>query len=172
MQYQWLQDTLAASMATFKFVFIHYVVGGRDGQMRGGIEAAPFFGWGGKNQDGTMGFSQKRPGWSLPSHQLLVKYGVTGVFHGHDHLYAKQTLDGVVYQGVPQPSAVNFSSGPNLATAYHYASGTILSSSGHLRVTVAPNHVAVDYVRAWLTKNETAQRKNGQVDDTWSIRAP
>jgi len=171
-QYQWLQDTLAASTATFKFVFIHNLVGGLDGQMRGGIEAASFFEWGGKNQDGTMGFVQKRPGWSMPIHQLLVKYGVTAVFHGHDHLYAKQALDGVVYQEVPQPSAVNSSSGPNLATAYHYATGTILSSPGHLRVTVAPNRVTVEYVRAWLSKSETAQRKNGQVDDTWSVGAP
>ena len=171
-QYQWLQDTLAASTETVKFLFIHNLVGGLDGQMRGGIEAAPFFEWGGKNQDGTMGFSQKRPGWSMPIHQLLVKYGVTAVFHGHDHLYARQVLDGVVYQEVPQPSAVNSSSGPNLASTYHYSTGTVLSSPGHIRVTVAPSRVTCEYVRAWLPANETAQRKNRQVDDTWNIVAP
>jgi PKD repeat protein len=170
-QHKWLQETLSASPATFKFVFIHSLVGGLDGQLRGGIEAAPFFEWGGRNLDGTMGFDQKRPGWSMPIHQLLVRYGVTAVFHGHDHLYAKQELDNVLYQEVPQPSAKNFSSGPSLATQYHYASGTILSSSGHLRVTVSPDRVTVQYVRAWLPKNETAQRKNGQVDDTWIIDA-
>lgn len=167
-QYAWLQETLAASRAACKFVFIHNLVGGLDGQMRGGIEAAPFFEWGGRDPDGTFVFSQKRPGWAMPIHQLLVRYGVTAVFHGHDHVYARQELDGIVYQEVPQPSAQNFSSGPNLAAAYHYASGTILSSSGHLRVTVGPDRVTAQYVRAWLPGQESAQRKNGQVDDTWT----
>jgi PKD repeat protein len=171
-QYQWLQETLSSCRAKFKFVFIHSLVGGLDGQIRGGIEAAPFFEWGGKNLDGTMGFIQKRPSWSMPIHQLLVNHGVTAVFHGHDHLYARQELDGVVYQEVPQPSAKNFSNGPSLATEYHYAAGTILSSSGHIRVTVSPDRVTTQYVRAWLPKNETAQRKNGQVDDTWNSRVP
>lgn len=173
-QYQWLQQTLAASTSPFKFVFIHNLVGGLTllGNWRGGVEAAPFFEWGGKNLDGTEGFSQKRPGWAMPIHQLLVKYGVTAVFHGHDHLYAKQVLDGVVYQEVPQPSAVNSQGGAQLAADYHYLSGTILSSSGHLRVTVGPTGVTAEYVRTWLPGAETASRVNGQVDDTWSVSAP
>lgn len=168
-QYEWLKNTLSSSTAKFKFVFIHNLTGGLDGQMRGGIEAAPFFEWGGKNQDGTNGFALKRPGWSMPVHNLLVQNGVTAVFHGHDHLYAKQELDGVVYQEVPQPSAKNFSNGSTLATEYHYAAGTILSSSGHLRVTVGSDGVTSQYVRAWLPRNENAQRINGQVDDTWTV---
>jgi 3',5'-cyclic AMP phosphodiesterase CpdA len=171
-QYQWLAATLSSSPAKFKFVFIHNLVGGLDGQMRGGIEAAPFYEWGGRNPDGTSDFGQKRPGWSLPIHQLLTRHGVTAVFHGHDHLYAKQDLDGVVYQEVPQPSAKNSSSGAGLAVEGHYAAGTILSSSGHLRVTVGPDGVTVQYVRAWLPQDETAQRRNGQVDDTWRVAAP
>ena len=170
-QYKWLEETLSASRATFKFVFVHNIVGGLDGQMRGGIEAAPFFEWGGKNIDGTEGFESRRAGWSLPIHQLLVKYGVTAVFHGHDHLYAKQTLDGVVYQAVPQPGAKNFSNGAELAAQYHYATGTILGSSGHLRVTVSPERTTAQYVRSWLPINETATRKNGQVDHTWFVDA-
>lgn len=170
-QYAWLRDTLAASRATFKFVFIHNLVGGLDGQMRGGVEGAAFFEWGGRALDGTNVFATKRPGWELPIHALLVRHGVTAVFHGHDHLYAKQDLDGIVYQEVPQPSAKNFQSGPGLAAAYHYASGTILSSSGHLRVTVAPNKVTAEYVRAWLPSQENATHRNGQVDDTWTVSA-
>ena len=171
-QYQWLAATLAASTATYKFVFVHNLVGGLDGQMRGGIEAAPYFEWGGRNSDGTDGFAQKRPGWAVPIHALLVQHRVSAVFHGHDHLYAKQDLDGIVYQEVPQPSASNTSSGAALASSYHYASGTILSSSGHLRVTVTPNAVTSEYVRSWLPINETATRKNRQVDATWSVAAP
>ncbi len=171
-QYRWLQSTLASSSATFKFVFVHNLVGGLDGQMRGGIEAAPFFEWGGRDLDGTDVFAQERSGWSKPIHQLLVQYGVTAVFHGHDHLYDKQDLDGVVYQEVPQPSASNFQSGPGLASDYHYAAGTILSSSGHLRVTVGPGHITSQYVRAWLPANENTQRKNGQVAHEWTVAAP
>jgi len=37
-QYRWLASTLANSTARYKFVFIHNLVGGLDGQMRGGIE--------------------------------------------------------------------------------------------------------------------------------------
>jgi hypothetical protein len=140
--------------------------------MRGGAEAAPYFEWGGRNLDGTDGFAARRPGWNLPIHALLVANRVTAVFHGHDHLYAHQSLDGIVYQEVPQPSAVNSASGPNLAREYHYASGTILSSSGHLRVTVAPEGVEAEYVRAWLPRDETTQRRNAQVDHTWTVAAP
>ncbi len=143
-------------------------MGGLDGQIRGGAEAAPYYEWGGRNADGTVGFFDKRPGWAMPIHQLLTKYGVTAVFHGHDHLYAKQELDGIVYQEVPQPSAKNNMSGANLAAAYHYASGTILSSSGHLRVTVGPDRVQAQYIRSWLPASETSQQKNGEVADTWT----
>jgi PKD repeat protein len=168
-QYLWLRGTLAASPAKYKFIFIHSLVGGLDGQYRGGIEVAPYFEWGGKNLDGTDGFSTKRPGWGMPIHPMLKQYGVTAVFHGHDHLYAQQNLDGIAYQEVPQPSARNTSNGPALAAQYHYTAGTILSSSGHLRVLVSPSGVQVQYVRAWLPENETATRKNGQIDDSWTV---
>ena len=171
-QYQWLSSVLSASKARFKFIFLHNLVGGLDGQMRGGAEAAPFYEWGGKNADGTDGFAARRPGWAMPVHALLVKNKVTAVFHGHDHLYAKQTLDGIVYQEVPQPSAVNTSSGASLAATYHYNSGTILSSAGHLRVTVSPSGVKAEYVRAWLPAAENATRKNAQIDDSWTVAAP
>ncbi len=168
-QYQWLNDTLSKSSAKYKFIFLHNLVGGLDGQMRGGVEAAPFYEWGGKNSDGSYGFDQKRPGWGLPIHQLLVKNKVTAVFHGHDHVYVRQTLDGIVYQEVPQPSAANNTSGANLATEYHYLSGIVQSSSGHIRVTVTPQGVKSEYVRSWLPANETSSRKNRQIDDSWTI---
>lgn len=168
-QYDWLTQTLTTSTAKYKFVFLHNLVGGLDGQMRGGVEAAPFYEWGGKNEDGSDGFAAKRPGWAKPIHQLLVDAKVTAVFHGHDHLYAKQDLDGIVYQEVPQPSAKNTSSGPNLAKAYHYTAGTIVSSSGHLRLTVAPDHATVDYVRAWLPSSENTKQTNREIADTYTI---
>lgn len=171
-QYRWLADTLATTGARWKFVFVHSLVGGLDGQMRGGVEAAPYYEWGGRNADGSEGFATRRLGWPKPIHALLVQHGVTAVFHGHDHLYARQQLDGIVYQEVPQPSAANTASGPSLAQEYHYTSGTITSSSGHLRVTVGPSGVTSEYVRAWLPASETASRRNRQVDDRWTVTRP
>lgn len=171
-QYRWLAETLAGSSAKFKFVFLHNLVGGLDGQMRGGVEAAPYFEWGGKNLDNSDTFAEKRPGWGKPIHQLLVESHVSAVFHGHDHLYVKQDLDGVVYQEVPQPSARNTSNGAQLAQSYHYAAGTIVASAGHVRVTVAPTGVTGEYVRAWLPPKETGGHVNGEIADHWAISAP
>jgi hypothetical protein len=165
-QYQWLGATLAASQARFRFVFIHNLVGGLDGQGRGGIEAVPFYEWGGANPDGSDGFAAHRPGWSKPIHQLLRDNHVTAVFHGHDHVYVKQELDGILYQELPQPSAANFNNGPTLATEGHYTSGTILSSAGHLRVLVEPAQSTVSYVRAYRPEDENGRRKNRDIADS------
>ena len=146
-QYQWLQRTLETSRAKFKFIFIHHLVGGADAQNRGGAEATPFYEWGGKNADGSAGFKANRPGWPAPIHQLLVQNKVSAVFHGHDHFYAKQDLDGIVYQLVPQPGYPGNGRAPRSAAEYGYVNGTILGSSGHLRVSVSAQQAKVDYVR-------------------------
>ena len=143
-QYQWLKRTLETSKATFKFVFIHQLVGGLDRAGRGGVEVAPFFEWGGKNLDGKDIFKEKRPDWAMPIHPLLVKNHVNILFHGHDHLYAKQDLDGIVYQEVPQPGDPRGRT--SSAEEYGYKTGTILASSGYLRVTVSAAQTHVEYV--------------------------
>ena len=104
----------------------------------------------------------------MPIHQLLVQNKVNAVFHGHDHLFVKQELDGIVYQEVPQPSTARYDSTTN-AKEYGYVSGDVLGGPGHLRVTVSPSNVKVEYVRSYLPKDEDAQRKNGQVDYTYII---
>ena len=167
-QYDWLKKTLENSDARFKFVFLHHLVGGADRNGRGGIEAAPYFEWGGKSLDGQFDFDRRRPGWGQPIHPLLVEHGVTIVFHGHDHLFVKQDLDGIVYQEVPQPGHPRFG---NVRTAgkYGYVNGTIQSSSGHLRVNVSADTVRVDYVRSYQPDQETASRKNGEVSYSYLI---
>ena len=173
-QYDWLASTLAASKAKYKFVFIHHLVGGLGGQeSRGGVESAPFFEWGGKNADGTPGFAAHRPGWPMPIHDLLVKNGVSAVFHGHDHVYVHSELDGVTYQCVPQPG--NALGGTRSAAEYGYASGTILGSPGHVRVRVATDAATVDFVRASLGDDASDGRKerdaNGTVIASYTIKA-
>lgn len=149
-QYDWLHRTLEASAARFKFVFIHHLVGGRDPQSRGGAEAIPFFEWGGHELDGRDTFAEKRPGWPMPIHELLRRHGVTAVFHGHDHFYARQEADGIVYQLVPQPGHPG-NGGLGSAREYDYATGDLLPGSGYLRVTVSSAKVTVAFMRTGAT---------------------
>jgi len=165
-QYQWLDQTLANSRAKQKLVFIHHLVGGLGRDVRGGAKTAAYMEWGGLDANGSNGFSQNRPDWSLPIHALLVKYGVKIVFHGHDHLYVKEERDGIIYQEVPQPG--HPSGGTRSAEEYGY-SGIIHGSSGHLRVTVRLDGGQVDYVRSQVsgvTRNDTA---NGTIESSYSF---
>lgn len=166
-QYRWLSQTLAMSKATFKFVFIHHLVGGLGRDVRGGAATAPFMEWGGRNADGSEGFTQNRPGWALPIHQLLVKNKVSIVFHGHDHLFVKEELDGVIYQEVPQPGHPN--GGTRSAEEYGYA-GVVLGSSGHLRATVDADQTLVEYVRAQVPGVTRENIANGSIGHRYSIR--
>lgn len=166
-QYNWLVKTLHNSDAKFKFVFIHHLVGGADRNNRGGVSSAPYFEWGGNELDGTDTFSKNRPNWKLPIHDLLVKNDVSIVFHGHDHLYAKEELDGIVYQAVPQPGHPRFG---NVRSAEEYGyHGEVISSSGHLRVSVSADSARVDYIRAYLPKDESGRRKNGEIGTSYLI---
>ena len=97
----------------------------------------------------------------------MVQHGVTIFFQGHDHLYARQERDGVVYQEVPNPADQGY-------VAYnqeHYRSGVTLANSGHLRVTVSAEEVKVDYVRCYLPKDETDKQKSGEVAHSYTVRA-
>ena len=145
-QYDWLAKTLAGSHAKFKFVFLHNLLCG-DQASRGGVEIAGFNEWGGKNRDGTEGFAQHRPGWSLPIQQLLLRNHVTAVFKAHDNFYARQELDGILYLMVPQPSFAGNDRIRDLEN-YGYKQGTFLGNSGHVRVTVSPDKIIVEYVKS------------------------
>lgn len=145
-QYDWLKSTLQNSTAQYKFVFAHHI----RGQGRGGITNATLFEWGG--YDGPNGtnynFPNKRPGWAMPIHQLFTTYGVNIFFQGHDHLFAHEVLDSVTYQEVPMAADSTYEIGM-LANADAYTADTI-GGTGHLRVTVSPSCVTVDFVRAYL----------------------
>jgi hypothetical protein len=149
-QYDWLDHTLANSSAEFKFVFAHHPTGGSADYVRAGALGAKYCEWGGYDTDGTTySFGTHRPGWAMPVHNLLSERGVTAFFHGHDHIFAKEELDGIVYQECPHAANPDYGSG--FATnATDYAGAVMVNNSGHLRVTVSPTLVTVDYVRAYL----------------------
>ena len=168
-QYEWLRTTLAASRAKFTFVFLHHLVGGETREGRGGAEAAAFFEWGGRDPDGRDSFAQKRPGWAAPIHSLLLRRGGgVVVFHGHDHLYAQQERDGIIYQLVPQPGHSRFDN-TRRAAEYGYTSGVIAGASGILRVRVSAAETLVEYIRAYPTGAENATRKTGAVTHHYTV---
>lgn len=167
-QYQWLKRSLEGVDTKYRFVFIHHLVGGSPVNNRGGVEVAGLWEWGGRNTDGIDEFRQQRPGWEMPIHDLLVKHGVSIVFHGHDHLFIKQDLDGIVYQEVPQPGHPR-SGNTNTAKEYGYLNGEIQSSSGYIRVRVGAEGVRADYVRTYLPAAETPAKRNGDVSYSYTV---
>ena len=160
-QYHWLEKTLTESRARYKFLFTHHV----NGTGRGAVEVSELGEWGGKNRNGDYEFDQKRPGWAMPVHQLMVKTGVTVLFQGHDHLFAHQQRDGVTYQETPNPADAGY----NTFFREAYLSGDILPNSGYLRVTVSPANAKVDYIRAWLPQDEKPDHKNGEVAFSYTV---
>lgn len=171
-QYDWLYHTLRGSKAKWKLVFIHHMTTTTVSSNpvdtpfygRGGIEVVkhkvagkPTFEWGGEGKDGSSLFESKRPGWKHgPIHDMLVQEKVNIVFHGHDHLFAKQVLDGVVYQCCPQPAHEN---GYGYMRMARYKNGDLLPNAGHLQVRVGPEALKVEYIQASITD----PKKNGQI---------
>lgn len=164
-QYDWLKNTLETSTAAHKFVFAHH----NRGQGRGGVLPARGYEWGGygNNGNGDWEFDEMRPGWDMPIHQLMVANGVQIFFQGHDHLYAKEEMDGLVYQEVPMPSDTSYQIGV-LANADAYTDIT-LDGSGHLRIQVEPGCVTVDYVAAYLPEDTSGTQKNRAVRYSYRV---
>ncbi|MBM3843560.1 MAG: metallophosphoesterase [Verrucomicrobia bacterium] len=168
-QYDWLRRVLAASRARYTFVFIHHLVGGETREGRGGAEAAPFFEWGGRDLEGRDRFAERRPGWDAPIHDLLRRRGGgVAVFHGHDHLYAHQERDGIVYQLVPQPGHSRFDQ-TRSAAEYGYKSGVIQGAAGILRISVGADRAVSEYVRSYPDSAENGTRRSGSVSHRWEL---
>lgn len=164
-QYTWLKNTLEGSTAKYKFVFAHHV----RGQGRGGVTNAKLFEWGGYEQNGNnYTFPTKRPGWAKPIHQLFVDNGVNIFFQGHDHVYAHELLDSVTYQAVPMAADSTYEIGM-LANADAYVSDTV-DGTGHIRVTVSPSCLKVDFVRAYLPADTVSgEHHNGEIAFSYTI---
>ena len=167
-QYRWLVRSLERSPARYRFVFLHHLVGGESREGRGGTEASRFYEWGGLDANETNVFAARRPGWAMPIHDLLRKHHVNIVFHGHDHFYARQERDGVVYQLVPQPGH-DRSETVRSAPEYGYLSGTLLGPPGIVRVRVSPSKCEVEYVRPRRNATTGANAVPGDVADAYVL---
>jgi len=175
-QYLWLKQTLESSTAKYKFIFSHHI----RGEDRGGITNALTYEWGGYQnvtQNGSIvtgnnyTFRQHRDsaiGWVKPIHQLFKDNHVSIFFQGHDHLYAHEVLDSIVYQEVPMAADSTYEIGM-LANASAYVSDT-LDGTGHLRVTVSSSCVKVDYVKAYLPSDTiSGLHHNGEIGFSYTI---
>lgn len=163
-QYNWLKTTLETSTAKYKFVFAHHI----RGQGRGGITNAQLYEWGGRNKlNGPNTFAANRPGWAKPIHNLFIDNKVNIFFQGHDHVFAHETLDSITYQSVPMAADSTYEIGM-LANADSYVSDTV-DGTGHIRVTVSPENIKVDYVKAYLPADTFGIHKNGEIGFTYTI---
>jgi hypothetical protein len=139
-QYIWLYDVLNSSGAKLMFVFAHTFPG-----WHGDESNADYFEWGGHDEDGTYVFPEKRPGWQYgPIHNILLKFGVSAVFRGHDHLFHDGVKDGIHYLTLPQPAIDHTILPPSppeqlqqkaASKGYNFESVDFLS--GHTEVTVS-----------------------------------
>lgn len=99
---------------------------------------------------------------------MFVDNGVDIYFQGHDHVFAHEVLDGVVYQSLPMPSDSTYMIG-KLANADAYISDT-LDGSGHIKVSVNPDCVRVDYVKVYLPKDTVSgAHKNGEIGFSYTL---
>jgi len=161
-QYDWLKTTLEGSNAKYKFVFAHHI----RGQGRGGITNATQFEWGGLDAK-KDNFAQFRPGWAKPIHRLFVDNKVNIFFQGHDHVFAHEELDGVVYQSCPMAADSTYKIGmTDNGDAY---TADTFAGTGHVRVQVGPLGVKVDFVRAYLPADTLGTHKNREVPFSYTV---
>jgi hypothetical protein len=169
-QYDWLARTLRGTSRRFIFVFAHQLTGGTVDYSRGGRDGARYAEWGGYDTDGTTwAFDKRRPGWEKPIHELFRETNVTAFFHGHDHVYAREELDGIVYQLVPHPACPHPRNRRGFTSNERdYTTAVMADNSGYLRVRVEPERVVVQYVRSFLP----GAGDNGRVEQEYEIPSP
>ena len=194
-QYQWLKYTLEHSTKKYKFLFSHHI----NGSGRGGANNTMVGEWGG---DSTGAFAVNRPTWSKPIHQLLVDTrdpgGATIFFQAHDHTFARETVDGVVYQSVANPADNSYWSYncsayapptipvfPSEYSGYGQYNGNqsvVMPGAGYIHVTVSPQLVKLQYIRTYRSidllmdankalYDSLSGRTNGEVAFSYSLPA-
>jgi 3',5'-cyclic AMP phosphodiesterase CpdA len=126
-QLQWLEATLGASSARWKFVFVHHAVGGA-----GPDEVNAAYGRGG-------GLAA-HVGEQARVHAMMLEHGVQIFFYGHDHVFTDMVVDGIHYTACGR-AGTNWIFGTN-TLGYD----RVWPDSGHVRVHVAPTQVRVELV--------------------------
>ena len=81
--------------------------------------------------------------------EVLKDYSELEAFFLHP-FFSKEEKDGIIYQEVPQPSALHGDPAPGTEGQYV---GEVIPSSGYLRIKVTPQNVGVEYVRIAPTES-------------------
>ncbi|MBN1308454.1 MAG: metallophosphoesterase family protein [Chitinispirillaceae bacterium] len=117
-QFQWLENDLAWSDKQWKFILLH----------------EPGF-----SDEGAHGNNFQV---QIILHPLCLRYGVSGVFSGHNHFYAHCTVDGVHHLTLG-------GGGAPLYQVYHTGKGLITSETSlhYAYVNVRPDSAAVAVIR-------------------------
>lgn len=130
-QLAFLEDTLANSSATWKFLFAHHLVGGDDsiswaqGYGRGGARAA---------HDHQQAVVQ----------DLMVEHGAQAYFFGHDHAFTVGDADGVKYICAGHSSSCPWKDElPGL-----FGPDDAYPDVGHVRIDVTPTQATVAYIQS------------------------
>jgi hypothetical protein len=211
-QYFWLKGMLERNAAAganrkkYVFLFSHHI----NGSGRGGANNTMVGEWGG-NGSGEFATNRQcagQPGclvqtnWPKPIHQLLVDTkdptGATIFFQAHDHTYARETVDGVVYQSVANPADNSYWSYNCSAYAppsipafpaeysgygqYSANQSVVMPGTGYIHVTVSPQLLKLQYIRTYrgidvlLDSNKAlydslAGKVNGEAGFTYSLPA-
>lgn len=112
---------------------------------------------------------------SLGIHKAIVNRCKTNgcipiVFHGHDHLWARENVDGVHYLCVPQTAGNQSAQGPygdGFKTAGDYVdteeSTKYSPNAGHLRTVWNTNTFTVDYIRSYVAGTGATDPSDGIV---------
>jgi len=95
----------------------------------------------------------------------MADNNITIFFQGHDHIFVRQELDGVVYQTCPMSGDPYYS----LYNADAFLTGDKFPNSGHVRATVTSSGVKVDYIRAFLPADENDGHVNSEVAFSYTV---
>ncbi len=205
-QYFWLKNVLETSTKKYKFIFTHHI----NGTGRGGASNVTTTEWGGGNtgefatyrQCAGMAGCLVSTNWPKPVHQLLVDTkdpnGYTVFFQGHDHAFAREEVDGVIYQSLANPadnsywayncsaySPASIGAFASEFSAYgHYDKNwsQTLPGAGFVYVTVSPQQLKLQYIRTYraidlmLDANSTLYdsltgHSNGEAAFTYTLKA-
>jgi len=83
---------------------------------------------------------------------------VTIFFQGHDHIFARENVDGVIYQTLPKP-AERIADRQSNEDAY--PDSDKLMNSGFLKVDVSQEKVQVDYFRNYYVSSDPQEVNTG-----------
>ncbi len=79
--------------------------------------------------------------WGKTVHKLIADNNVKIVFQGHDHIFVRQELDGVIYQTCPMPADPYYS----LVNSSYFLTGDKVANPGHVRIAVSSQYEPLSY---------------------------